>query len=122
MVQVKFKNSLSLMKDEYSLVNAVAESVKEQLNGVDLSTIKYNAQLVNDICTCIENSCFPKKGKKKVDKKIVVLKVFTVLFGEDVDLNVVDEMIEFAHENKLIHKKTLLRSAYKLLRYFFSTK
>lgn len=122
MVKVKLKNTLCLLKDEHALVNAVVASIKEQLEGVDLQTLKYNAQLVKDICTCIENSVFPKRGKKKVDKKNVVLKVYTLLYGLDIDLNQIDDLVEFAFENHMIHKKTLLRSFVKLIRFFLETK
>jgi hypothetical protein len=118
MVQVKFKNSLCLLKDEYALVNAVADSVKEQLKGVDMETLKYSAQLVKDVCTCIENSVHQKFGKKRVDKKNIVLKVFSVLYPDKIDLNVVDEMVEFAHENNMIHKRTWLRKLGKVLKFF----
>jgi hypothetical protein len=122
MVKVKLKNTLCLLKDEHALVNAVVTSIKEQLEGVDLQTLKYNAQLVKDICTCIENSVYPKRGKKQVDKKNVVLKVYTLLYGIDIDLDQIDNLIEFAIENKMIHKQTWLRQVGKLISFFFITK
>jgi hypothetical protein len=119
MVKVKLKNTLCLLKDEHALVNAVVASIKEQLEGVDLQTLKYNAQLVKDICVCIENSVYPKRGKKKVDKKNVVLKVYTLLYGLDIDLNQIDDLVEFAFENNMIYKKSYLKPVFRIIRFFF---
>lgn len=121
MKKLKLKNSLAILKNEKDLVRAIVDNVKEQLVDVDLNTMKYNTQLVTDIMICVESSVTNKKGRKKINKKDIVLKVFEELF-KDVDLNVVEEMIEFAFENKLISNHSIFIKLVFGICNFFLTK
>ena len=38
MITVKFKHSLSLLKDENTLVNGIVQSIQQQLEGVNMLT------------------------------------------------------------------------------------
>ena len=84
MITVKFKHSLSLLKDENTLVNGIVQSIQQQLEGVNMLTLKYSAQLVNDVCNAVEMNV---GNSRKLDKKTIVLKVFSVLFGDGIDLS-----------------------------------
>lgn len=121
MITVKFKNSLSLLKDENALVNGIVVSINSQLEGINMSTLKYSSQFVQDICYAVE--CHTK-GNRKIDKKTVALKVFSVLFGDDVDLSRIEETIENAHANKLLKQNGLFikRKLLSFFKFFLSEK
>jgi hypothetical protein len=102
---VTFKHSLKLSVNEDNLVNSIVEDVKEQIPEAKLKLHKYNVQMILDICNSVEDIVKHKSDpKKKLDKKAIVLKVFSDLY-DDVDLDVIDKSIDVIFDNKLIHKK-----------------
>jgi hypothetical protein len=99
---VTFKHSLKLSVNEDNLVKNIVEDVKEQIPEAKLKLHKYNIQMILDICNCVENLVKSKSDpKKKVDKKAIVLKVFSDLYDE-VDLDIIEKSIDVIFDNKLI--------------------
>jgi hypothetical protein len=104
---VKFKQSLKLSVNVDNLVSNIAADVRDQVPNDKLMLHKYNTQMILDVCNCVED-LVKKKSKKQIDKKCVVLKVFSDLY-EDIDLDIVERVIDFVFENGLIQKSSWLR-------------
>jgi hypothetical protein len=115
-LKLKLRRSNAVLKEEKDLVSYIIDDIKEQLEHVDLETMKYNTQFINDIMTCIESSVNNKKGKKKIDKKNVVLSVFTELFP-NIDLEQIEDKIKYVHENDMMTANSM---AVKVLFGFFN--
>ena len=115
--KLKLKHGLSILKSENEVVNLILSEMKEQLQGVDLEILKKDPQLVYDICTCVENIV----TKKRLNKKAIVLKVFTELFP-DIDIDRVDTDIETGLNNGVIKKHSKLIKCLKALVTVFLSK
>lgn len=116
-LKLKFQNGLKQLKDEKQLVKQFVDQLKIQLEGVDINTVKYNSQLVVDVCLCLEKYCTQFKDvaiAKKLNKKMIVLCVFQELY-KDIEIEKIDDAIEFAHQNGMLKLKLWRR----LLKYFF---
>jgi hypothetical protein len=119
MVQVRFKKSIKLLQSEKALVNEICVQVKSQLKDIDLETMVNNLQMLQDIMLCLEN--LPVKKGEKIDKKSIVLKVYTILFPkmQTGDIEGIDQNIDFLCESGHIVKSTFWMSLLKILASFF---
>ena len=120
MEKLKFRKSLSVLENESKLACSIVETVKEKMESIDLNTLMYDSQFLVDICKCVD------KNHKKlfyktwtIQKKNVVLKVYHLLYGDEVDMLRIDALIDFAEENNLINRKSLVRMFFELLGRFF---
>jgi hypothetical protein len=114
---LKLNFGLSVLKSENAMVNLILKEMREQLAGCDMEVLRNNPQLVYDVCNCVENAV----TKKKLNKKNIVLKVFTELFPE-CDIERVDLDIETGLNNGVIKKHTLLTTCLQALFTFFLKK
>jgi len=117
MTKIKFKHSLKTLTSENDIVNSILEQIRECFDGVKLEVLKYNNQLIEDIMTAIENFV----TNKKINKKNIVLKVFSELF-EIIDLDRLDEAIEYIFVHKIIVKNFSLNASLKVLTSLFLKK
>lgn len=118
---VKFKKSLKLCLNEENMVANIVKDVKAQITEENLKHHKNNVQMVLDICNHVEDTVKKRSnGKKQINKKDIVLKVFAELYT-DIDLNFIDSSIEALFDNKLIKKSTyVVYVADKLLSFFLA--
>ena len=116
---VKFRKSLKLALSQEKLIADIIEDVKSQIVEINLNAHKHDLEMLLDICNCVEDSIkSAKKGKKKINKKDIVLKVYAELYA-DIDLNVVDSAIETLFDNKMIKKSSYMRLIFKFVTNFF---
>jgi hypothetical protein len=118
MPKLKLNHSLKTLKTEQQVVTLIISEIHEQFNGINLETLKNNTQLLKDVMNAVENII----TNKKISKKNIVLKVFSELFPTDLNLDQVDDDIEFIWSNKLLKKHTLLLTGLKLLSSVFFAK
>jgi hypothetical protein len=117
MPKLKLNHSLKTLKTEQQVVTLIIAEIHEQFSGINLETLKNNTQLLKDVMNAVENII----TNKKISKKNIVLKVFSELFP-DLNLDQVDDDIEFIWANKLLKKHTLLLAGLKLLSAVFFAK
>ena len=116
-VKLKLHHSLKDLRNEQNVVNLIVEGVKAQFEGPNLKLMKNNLQLVTDIMLCVENI---EDKTKLLKKKDVVLKVFHELFNdpdEHLDLDKLDDDIEFVFRNNILVKYTKVS---RLLKFLFN--
>lgn len=118
--KLKFRKSLSVLENENKLASEIVDAVKEKMLTIDLETLKYDSQFLLDICKCVtknqKHMCYKKKWG--IEKKNVIIKVFHLLYGENIELSRIETMIEFIEDNALLNK-SLFKMAFDLLTRFF---
>ena len=120
MENLKFRKSLSVLENESKLATTLVESIREKMQGVNLHTLKYDPQFLVDICKCVDKNHKKLVYKKwTIENKNVVLKVYNLLYGDEVDMFRIESLIDFCEENDLIRRKSLLRLALEALTQFF---
>lgn len=117
MEKLKFRKSLSVLANESNLANHIVANIKESMTSIDLNTLMYDSQFIVDICKCVNANEKKMKYHKvwTIQKKNVVLKVFHLLYDDVVDLSRIETQIDFAEENGLISRKSLIRMSLELL-------
>jgi hypothetical protein len=95
---VKFKNS---MKNHVTDANIVSWIV-EKVNTIDnVESIKYNAELVLYVSSCIECACI--ENNIKTEKLDIFIQVYEKVFEMSIqDKVVITQMLDFLHKNNLI--------------------
>lgn len=110
-IKLKLHHSLKDLSIEENVVDTIVECIKSQFGESKLKVLKTSMQLVTDIMNCVENV----KLSKSIKKKDIVLRVFHQLFdGDDepaLDYDKLDADIEFACQNNLLVKYTMLKKA-----------
>lgn len=118
--KIKFKNTLNTLCKENTLVKKIIELLKAQFDESKLNALKDDFQLLIDICNYIENSV-SQKNKAKVNKKDVVLAVYSSLFNlEETEIHKISTWIDTAHANGLIKKRNFFFQIVVLLLNLFS--
>ena len=94
--------------------NDIKSSIINRLRELNLDPNKYklDVEYLTLVCNLIEHLVHKKD---KIDKKKLVIDIFTELFGESLtqeEINAIENNIEFIHQNKNIKKV----SYYKLFK------
>lgn len=118
--KIEFKNTLNTLCKENTLVKRIIELLKAQFDEPKLNALKDDFQLLIDVCNYIENSV-SQKNKAKVNKKDVVLAVYTSLFNlDETEIHKIATWIDTAHANGLIRRRHFFLQIFVLLVNFFS--
>ena len=97
------KNNMDKHNIYYSLLKLVTEKIRLIPN---YEILKNEIELVLLVCNIIEN--IVKKNKKtKIDKKQLVIDIFTTVFGNQIDILSLKITIDFLFNNKLIKQISL---------------
>lgn len=100
---INIKNGLSEHFVTENIIKEVTEKVKTIPN---YHLLKNEVELLKFICNIIENMIL--KNKKKIDKKDIVIKIFSLLFSlTEPDKENLSKLIDFLHQNKLIKRLSL---------------
>ena len=113
LVYVRFKRTLFKADLEKQLQQIMEEKIKSLANHVEL---RLHPELILLCCQLVENSIAGNK-KLKLDKKQLVIDVLTKIFSYNVnDKKQADEVIEFLHSAKKIHRvKMMVRIGHLIL-------
>lgn len=108
---VPLKRSLLGFHSHAQIVENIVNHIQSLGN---LDEIKKDPEYVLYVCRLVESCDF--KGKKKPDKKQLVIDIISRLYPEmrnETDLKSLDTLIEFLHSNKRIKKiSNILKYAY----------
>lgn len=114
-VKLKLHHSLKDLSNEQQIVNLIVEGVNEQFQGTNLKVMKNNLQLITNVMNCVENI----STSKSLKKKDIVLKVFHELFDSDtehpLDLDLLEDSIEYVIRNSILTKYTMVSKVFKVL-------
>ena len=121
MEKLKFRKSLSILENETQLAKSIVDTVKEKMSEVDITTLMYDSQFLVDICKCVDKNQknMTYQSKWTIQKKHVVLKAYFLLYADKVDMARIESLIDFAEENNLIKRKSIIRMVLELLGKFF---
>lgn len=115
---LKYKsNELKSIQIENIVINAVVEQIKKDFP--NCQSVKFNIDLINDICDAIEEVV--KTNKLNVVKIDLFFKIYNTVFGNTTDeqklflRNVIDNL----HKNGQIKVASRLYKFYKWLKSFF---
>jgi len=98
---IKTKNSLNIACVKSDLCNAIVTRVQSIDNFQEL---KFDNELLIFVCNCVENTV-SSSGKKKIDKKTLVIDIFKKLFEiSDEDEGIISKSINFLCDNSLVEK------------------
>jgi hypothetical protein len=113
LVYVRFKRKLFKADLEKQLQQIMEEKIKSLPNHVEL---RLHPELILLCCQLVENSVTGNK-KLKLNKKQLVIDVLTKIFNYNVnDVKQADEVIEFLHSAKKIHRvKMMVRIGHLIL-------
>lgn len=104
---VKPNFSISLKQEQKSLIDYVMDDLK----GVDIQTLKLDADFIKYICEIIENQVNTKKADKdaKPNKLDIFVEIIKKLFPNisESDVTTCKNLVEFLLKNKLIKKTKL---------------
>lgn len=109
---VEYKNSIKNIALEQKIIKAIAEQLKRDFPAVDV--IKFNIDIINDICNCIEEMCDEHK-LSKVNKLDLFLKIYGSVFGNlnENDKKIIIQIVEYLHINGHIKIKPFLQKIWK---------
>lgn len=119
---VEYKNSIKNIALEQKIIKAIAEQLKRDFPSVEV--IKFNIDIINDICNAIEEMVDEHK-LSKVNKLDLFLKIYTSVFGNlsEQDKKIIVMIVEYLHTNGLIKIKPFLSKIWKrYIKPFFSKK
>lgn len=97
------KNNMDKHNIYYSLLKLVTEKIRLIPN---YEILKNEIELVLLVCNIIEN-VVKKNNKTKIDKKQLVIDIFTTVFGNQIDILSLKITIDFLFNNKLIKQISL---------------
>lgn len=97
------KNNMDKHNIYYSLLKLVTEKIRLIPN---YEILKNEIELVLLVCNIIEN-IVKKNNKTKIDKKQLVIDIFTTVFGNQIDILSLKITIDFLFNNKLIKQISL---------------
>lgn len=117
---IEFKNSLNTLCKESTLVKQTVGNVKAKFDDEKLNSLKDDLQLLIDICIHIEDSV-SDKNKSKINKKDVVLAVYSKLYNlDELDIHKISSWIDTAHSNGVIKKTNFFLKILKMFLNLFS--
>lgn len=119
---VEYKNSIKNIALEQKIIKAIAEQLKRDFPSVEV--IKFNIDIINDICNAIEEMVDEHK-LSKVNKLDLFLKIYSSVFGNlsEQDKKIIVMIVEYLHTNGLIKIKPFLSKIWKrYIKPFFSKK
>ena len=97
------KNNMDKHNIYYSLLKLVTEKIRLIPN---YEILKNEIELVLLVCNLIEN-IVKKNNRTKIDKKQLVIDIFTTVFGNQIDILSLKITIDFLFNNKLIKQISL---------------
>lgn len=95
---VEYKSSIKNIALEQKIIKLISEQLKRDFPAVDV--IKFNIDIVNDICNCIEEMVDENK-LSKVNKLDLFLKIYGSVFGNlnENDKKIIIQIVEYLHTN-----------------------
>jgi len=105
------KNGLSRCIDKNNIISKIVSRLQSMPN---FTEYKNDLETLLFVCLLVEHMVKPsKKGKDKIDKKLVVIECFEKAFGiTNINKDTLSKNIDFLHENKKIKKVS--ESTFKL--------
>lgn len=116
--EVEYKNTLKSVALENKIINLISSQIKKDFN--DLSAIKFNIDMIQDICCCIEDLVDEHK-LKGVNKYELFIKIYNSIFGtlSQDDIKIIKEVINYLHQNEKIKVRPLSKKLWKRFKPFF---
>ena len=106
------KNSMKVFTKSGNIVNQIVQHLQTIPN---FQSMKNNLELLEYVCQLVEEMVKNGNSNKqiKIDKKAIVLEVFTQLFGLlQPELDTISNHIDYFVINKIVKKKPLLKKIY----------
>ena len=113
----KFKLNSNLLRLHYSYETLLHDIVEELKKIPSLDRLRMNPELTKMVCQVIEEVSLAKPIKGKIDKKTLVIEVFSKLFDltED-EQKLMSNDIDFCCNNNLIKRRSICE---KMFGFFF---
>ena len=113
--EIGFKNSLKQHNIVYSLIEQVAEKIK---NIPQYEKLRVEIELVKTVCNIVENmvSKKNKKAKQPIDKKQLVVDALSAVFNHnDQEKSLIISLINYLFNNDQIKRLSYCKMAKNLL-------
>jgi len=112
------KNSLNRTLQKSEIVDKIVKRVQSL---PDFRNFKDDLETLLFVCLLVEHLVINKKDKEKMDKKEIVLAVYSKVYGQ-VNIDLLSKNIEFLFENKRIKKVSIGKMICGTLSEWFSRK
>lgn len=112
---IKLKHSARNVILENTLIKNIVDKIK---NIPQFDQLKNDIELTEHVCNLVENSITGNKNSKPIDKKNLVLKIITMLFSlnNDLEKKVIEQQIDYLYNNNMINKIPLTTKIFNSLR------
>ena len=102
-----------------ALRNTLIKNIVDKIKIIpQFDHLKNDIELTEHVCNLVENSITGNKNSKPIDKKNLVLKIITLLFSlnSEVEKKVIEQQIDYLYNNNMINKIPLTTKMLNALR------
>lgn len=109
---IEYKNSLKNVALENKIIKLISKQIKDDFP--NLANIKFNIDLINDVCDCIEDMV-DEYRLKKINKLELFIKIFESIFGglSEPDKKIIVGLVESLHSNGKIRVRSRLSKIWR---------
>ena len=113
----KFKLNSNLLKLHYTYETLLVDIVEELKKIPNLEHLRMNPELTKMVCQVVEEICYSKTIKGKIEKKTLVIEVFSKIFNlTEEEQKAMSNDIDFCCNNGLIKRSSICE---RVFRFFF---